>query len=273
MLDRACSDIIQKVIEQGPLSALSWCAILRGALEQVRKASIEIKIPRGALVAVLAQPSEWKGDWDTSHVTKLLDLLEEKLYSRPETSPSKDTLHPASYEFFSNGDDRVLGCPGAALPSTCKCGEMMDFRELVSHMLSHYKDLPYPLDIWTSLQNTIIVHPAIRQDRPITVIGGKQYWQRELRVWFKPFPDIAGSEYSDEWVHSRYSGVFRNFMKQREKLGLLSKANTGTSTAEEGGIYSVWIKKSIGYKRGNENTNHKSIMAYFHVQKRPVVET
>lgn len=269
VLDRICSDIIQNIVEVGPLSATSWCTILQRALQHIGKTSVEGETPRGTAVI---KPEGWGGDWDGGHLIRLIDLLENKLC--PDNHAGEELLHPASYEFFNNGEDRVFVCPAATPPTSsnchgsCRSRDAMNFRELISHLLSvHPLSYGYPHCLWAAPQKVIVVHPSVKKTASLTLIGGKQYRQKELQQWFRPLPEMKGIEYAGGWM--RYRGVFKAFMKKRMKSGNLSvAANSGNEMPAAGdptvGIHG--IMRNSGLKSSGKEANRKSIMTYF--QKR-----
>lgn len=279
MIDRTCSNIVQQVIKEGPLSATSWCAILRGALQQVSRTSIEINFPRGT-PTILRRPEDWKSDWGGSHLIRLIDLLEDKLCPRLDTLTRGEPLHPASYEFFNNGEDRIFACPAAIIIASstshngCKHKGMMNFQELISHLLSTHSAAPYgygnPRCLWASLQKVIVVHPAVNRSPPLTSIGGKQYRQKELQVWFRPSPRMAGTEHTSRWM--KYNGPFKIFMKKRmksENPSIVANSEDGMPAAGH-----LMVNVHGTNKGGSKSSNggRKSITTYFHTQKKPTIK-
>lgn len=264
VLDRICSDIIQQVVEEGPLSAASWCTILQKALQQVGKTSVENKIPHGTLAVI--KPEDWKGDWNGRHLMRLIDLLENKLYPHPDTSAGGELLHPASYEFFNTGEDRVFVCPTAVVVAgrgSCN-KDMMNFQELIFHLLS-----THPLShgyrcLWATPQKAIVVHPAVKKASSLTLIDGKQYRQKELQQWFRPLPEMKGAEYTGGWM--RYSGVFKALLRKRVMSGNSSIAASSRNEMPVGNptVCIHGIVKNNGLKNDKGEINRKPITTYFH---------
>lgn len=269
VLDRICSDIIQQVVEGGPLSAASWCTILQGALQQVGKTSIESKIPHGTLAVIKTE--DWKSDWDGKHLMRLIDLLENKLCPHPGTSANEELLHPASYEFFNTGEDRVFVCPAAALLTgstcheSCKRKDMMNFRELISHLLSaHPRNHGYRC-LWTTPQESIVVHPAVKKTPSLTLIGGKQYRQKVLQQWFRPLPEMKGTECTGGWM--RCSGVFRALLRKRRISGnpiIAENSGNGMLVVGNPTVDIHGITKNVELKSNKGEANLKPITTYFH---------
>lgn len=264
VLDRICSDIIQQVVEEGPLSAASWCTILQRALQQVGKTSVEHKILHGTLAVII--PEDWKSGWNGSHLMRLIDLLENKLCPHPDTSTGSELLHPASYEFFNTGEDRVFVCPTAVVAASCgSCNkDMMNFRELIFHLLSTHP-LSYGYHcLWTTPQKAIVVHPAVKKAASLSLINGKQYRQKELQQWFRPLPEMKGAEYTGGWM--RYSGVFKALLRKRMMSGNPSITANSRNEMLAGNptVHIHGIMKNNGLKNNKGEVNRKPITTYFH---------
>lgn len=280
VIDRACSSIVQHVMQEGSLSTTSWCTILQGALEQVNKTFIEIKIPRGTPAAVCMKSEDWKNDWNGSHLMRLADLLEEELRSPFGIGTGEELLRPTSYEFFHNGEDRIFACPTAMLGRSstcheaCKSKEMMNFQELVSHLLlAHPHGYGYPLFIWKNPEKAIVVHTAAKRISPLVLIGGKQYRQRELQEWFSPLPKMIGTEDPGEWM--RYGGIFKVLFGKKVKSGspsIVANSNNGVPVVVNRAASFRGISKNNGSK-SSKDSSRKSIMTYFHIQKRPHIKS
>lgn len=271
VLDRICSDIIQQVVEEGPLSAASWCTILQGALQQVGKISVESKMPRGTLA--VTKPEDWISDWDGKHLMRLIDLLENKLCPHPDTSANEELLHPSSYEFFNTGEDRVFVCPtaelliGSTCHGSCKSKDVMNFRELISHLLSTHPRNDVYRYLWTTPQEYIVVHPAFKRPPPLTLIGGKQYEQKVLQQWFRPLPEMKGTECTGGWMRYSGVGVFRALLRKGRISGNPSTVvNSGNEMPVVGNptvdIYG--IMRNNGPKSSKGEANRKPITTYFH---------